>query len=359
MRGLAWLRTPYGHGATREEGRVDHRLSGRDAVALAVAVLRAHRTSEVNAQAVADAVVAAERAGHSGHGLARLPTYAAQAWSGTVDGAATPVVEEVAPAVVRVDACDGFAYPALRRAIAAVDERARASGVAVAAVHRSHHVGAAGHHVAELARRGLVGLLFANTPAGIAPWGGRRAVVGTNPIAFAAPRQQHPPLVVDLSMSRVARGRVMVARREGTRIPADWAVDAEGHPTTDPQRAMDGSMRPMGDAKGAALALMVEVLAAGLTGAQLGVDATSFFATDGAPPRVGQLLIAIAPGPVSGGAFAARLEALCDAVLAQEGARLPGARWGAVHEHGVTGGEVFIPGGLHAELRALAGSPPA
>jgi (2R)-3-sulfolactate dehydrogenase (NADP+) len=168
--------------------------------------------------------------------------------------------------------------------------------VAVAAVHRSHHVGAAGYHVAELARRGLVGLLFANTPAGIAPWGGHRAVFGTNPIAVAAPRTQDPPLVIDLSMSRVARGRVMVAQRAGAQIPDDWAVDAEGRSTTDPHRAMGGSMRPMGDAKGAALALMVEVLAAGLTGAQLGVDATSFFAAEGAPPRIGQLLIAIAPG---------------------------------------------------------------
>ncbi|HEX6256200.1 MAG TPA: Ldh family oxidoreductase [Euzebyales bacterium] len=337
---------------------MDHRLSVRDAVALAVAVLRAHGTSDANARAVADAVVAAERAGHSGHGLARLPTYAAQARSGTVDGTATPLVEEVAPAVVRVDACDGFAYPALRRAIVAVDVRARTWGVAVAAVHRSHHVGAAGHHVAELARRGLVGLLFANTPAGIAPWGGHRAVFGTNPIAFAAPRAQHPPLVVDLSMSRVARGRVMVARREGAQIPDDWAVDAKGRPTTDPQRALDGSMRPVGDAKGAALALMVELLAAGLTGAQLGVDATSFFAADGAPPRVGQLLIAIAPGPTSGGGFAARVEALCDAVLAQDGARLPGGRWGAAHD-GASGGEVCIPATLHTELQALGAGPPA
>jgi (2R)-3-sulfolactate dehydrogenase (NADP+) len=151
-------------------------------------------------------------------------------------------------------------------------------------------------------------------------------VFGTNPSAFAAPRRGAPPLVIDLSLSKVARGKVMAAAKTGESIPEGWALDPEGRPTTDPQAALAGTMIPMGDAKGAALAMMVEILSASLIGANFAFEASSFFTAEGPPPGVGQFLLAIDPAPLSGGTFAERLEVLIDAVEGQEGARLPGMR---------------------------------
>ncbi|BEQ13539.1 Ldh family oxidoreductase [Desulfoferula mesophila] len=293
---------------------------------LVVQALVKHRTDPANAALVADALVAAEADGQKGHGLSRLPSYCGQAASGKVDGFATPQVQPAAAAALRVDARHGFAYPAMALAVEKLSELTPTSGVAVAAVFNSHHCGLAGYHVEALARRGLVGLLFANTPQAIAPWGGSRGLFGTNPIAFAVPREKHDPMVIDLSLSKVARGKIMFAKQEGQAIPEGWAVDAAGKPTTDPVAALAGTMLPMGDAKGAALVLMVEILAAVLTGSHFGFEATSFFDAEGEPPSVGQLLLAMAPGPVSGGAFASRLETLLAAILDQEGTRLPGDR---------------------------------
>lgn len=284
------------------------------------------RTEQANAQSVGRALVAAELAGQSGHGLRRVPSYAAQALSGKVDGFATPVADQPRPGVMAVDAANGFAYPALDMAVDWLAQAAPQQGIAAAGIFRSHHCGVAGVTVARLADAGLVALLFANTPAAMAPWGGRKALFGTNPIAFAAPRSGgRTPIVVDVSLSKVARGKIMAADQKGTDIPEGWALDAEGQPTTDPATALAGTMIPMGDAKGTALALMVELLAAGLMGANFGHEASSFFAADGASPGVGQLILALDPDAFSDHARG-RIDDLADAVADQPGARLPGAR---------------------------------
>jgi (2R)-3-sulfolactate dehydrogenase (NADP+) len=259
-----------------------------------------------------------------GHGLTRVASYAAQAKAGKVDGIAQPVLTRSAPGVLAIDAGHGFAYPALDTAIAALPEVAYGQGIAMAGIFRSHHCGAAGRPVERLAEAGLVALLFANTPAAIAPWGGNRAVFGTNPIAFACPVEAAPPIVVDLSLSKVARGNIVAARQRGEPIPEGWALDAEGGPTTDPDAALRGTMLPLGDAKGTALALMVELLAAGLTGANYAAEASSFLDAEGPPPGTGQLIIAIDPGAFGGGA--GRFADLARSIEAQVGARLPGAR---------------------------------
>ena len=155
---------------------------------LAKDILIAHDTSESNAELVSEALVAAEADGHKGHGASRIPSYAVQAKSGKVDGHAIPVLTKVASGALRVDACSGFAYPAITKAIDALMELAPKSGIAAAAIANSHHSGVSGHHVEPLARNGLIGLSFGNSPQGIAPWGGSRGLFGTNPIAFAAPR---------------------------------------------------------------------------------------------------------------------------------------------------------------------------
>jgi (2R)-3-sulfolactate dehydrogenase (NADP+) len=302
---------------------------------------------------VARALVAAEADGQKGHGLSRLPSYAAQAASGKVDGHALPTLEQGAPAALRIDARNGFAFPALAMAVERLSPLAAETGIAAAAVHHSHHFGQAGYHVEQLAANGLIGLLFGNSPKAIAPWGGSEGVFGTNPIAFAAPRRSGPPLVIDLSLSKVARGKVMVAAKQGEPIPEGWALDKDGNPTMDAEAAMQGTMLPMGDAKGAALVLMVEILAAALTGARFGFEASSFFAAEGEPPAVGQFLVAIDPRVFSGDAFAERLETLIGAILEQQGTRLPGARRLALRAESARNG-VVIPAALYDELKAMS-----
>jgi len=254
---------------------MSHTLSLDAARHFVVKALTANRTSVGNARSVAEALVLAEADGIKGHGLSRVPSYAAQALSGKVDGFAQPTLGVPAPATLVIDAAHGFAFPALDLAIDALPDVCRRQGVAVAAIGRSHHCGAAGQHVERLAGAGLVALFFANTPQGIAPWGGRRGLFGTNPIAFGAPLPDREPVIVDLSLSKVPRGSILVAKQKGERIPEGWALDPEGRPTTDPDAAIKGTMVPLGDAKGTALAFMVEMLAAGLTGARFAFEATS------------------------------------------------------------------------------------
>ena len=328
-------------------------LSIEQAESLAREVLTKHATSKANAACVAHALVAAEMDGQKGHGLSRLPSYAAQAESGKVDGHALPVLESTAAAAARIDARNGFAFPALALAVETLTHRVAETGIAAAAIHRSHHFGQAGYHVEQLADVGLIGLIFGNSPKAIAPWGGSAGVFGTNPIAFAAPRRSESPLVIDLSLSKVARGKVMVAARQGEPIPEGWALDSLGRPTTDAEAALKGTMLPMGDAKGAALVLMVEILAAALTGARFGFEASSFFTAEGEPPAVGQFLVAIDPGVFSGDAFSERLETLVGAILRQQGTRLPGVRRLALRAAAKRDGLV-VPAPLYDELKALS-----
>lgn len=306
---------------------MNKRLTLTEANALARRVLTPCPVSEAAAAAVAAALVAAEADGLASHGLSRLPAYADQARSGKVAGMAEPILTRTARAALRVDARDGFAYPALALGLKAAADLAPETGVVALAIANSHHFGVAGHHVEMLAARGLIGLIFGNSPGAIAAWGGVRPLFGTNPIAFACPRANKPPLVIDLSLSKVARGKVMVAAQKGEAIPEGWALDAAGRPTTDAKAALAGTMLPMGDARGAQLVLMVELLAAALTGSQFGYEAGSFFTADGPPPRVGQFVLAFDPkafaGPVD---FTARAEALFTAILTESGTRLPGDR---------------------------------
>jgi (2R)-3-sulfolactate dehydrogenase (NADP+) len=281
-------------------------------------------TRRDNAACVARALVAAEADGLKGHGLTRVPGYAAQAKAGKVDGLAVPAIERPRPGAAMIDAQNGFAYPALDAAIALLPEMARAAGIACAAIRRSHHCGAAGHPVERLGEQGLVAMMFANTPAAIAPWGGATPVFGTNPIAFACPLPGRPPVVIDLALSKVARGNILAAKQKGDRIPQDWALDAAGQPTTDPDAALAGTMLPVGDAKGTALAMMVELLAAGLTGAKFAAEASSFLDAEGPPPGTGQLIIAFDPAAFGGSIE--RFGALIAAIESQPGARLPGTR---------------------------------
>ena len=333
------------------------RLSLGEAEALARQALVSNRTSAESAGPTARALVAAEADGQAGHGLSRVPSYAIQSRAGKVNGFATPTVERVAGAALRVDAAFGFAYPAIELAIDALVPLTKDNGIAVAAIHRSHHFGQAGAHAERLAERGLLALVLANSPKAMAFWGGRKAMLGTNPLAFSAPLPNGaPPLVIDLAMSVAARGRIVAAEKAGKPIPNDWAVDADGQPTSDPKAALGGTLLPIGGAKGGALALMIEILAAAVTGSAFGWEASSFFDDRGGPPNLGHVFIALDPGRLSAGGYESRMATIIDAIAVEPGVRLPGTRRLASRARAAAEGVTITPA-LHEEIRALIDRP--
>lgn len=321
---------------------------------LGMAVFRAAGVPGDNAASVVDALVMAELDGLPSHGFSRIPFYVNQARTGKVRGDARPGITQPAPAVVLADADGGYAFPAIRAGLAQAVPLAKRCGIAALGVRRSHHCGVLGLYAETLARDGLISLIFSNTPAAMAPWGGNRASFGTNPIAFGCPRADGDPLVIDLSLSKVARGKVMGAKQRGESIPEGWALDAQGRPTTDPEAALRGSMVPLGDAKGSALALMVEVLTAALTGSNYAFEASSFFEAEGPAPAIGQTFILIDPTPFNP-AFAAKLEVLLRHILGQEGTRLPGSRRFERRSASRAQG-VILPDALYADLQRRAAS---
>lgn len=330
------------------------RISLNEAEALARTALAAAGAGPDMAATTARALAAAEAAGQAGHGLSRVPQYAAFLKNGRADGAALPRIVNERGGAVLVDARHGLAYPALAMAEAEAAWRARAHGVAFAGVTNSHHSGAMGLPVARLAGQGLVALAFTNSPAAMPVPGGARPLMGTNPIAAAFPRRDGPPLVIDMALSEVARGKIMLAAKEGRPIPEGWAVDALGRPTTDPKAALSGAMLAMGGAKGALLAMVVELLCCALTGAAFGFEADSFFEDAGNQPRLGQALLVVDPGALAGtDAFAARIETFVAAMTAEDGVRLPGSRRDALTARAASDG-VDIPDALHQRLLALA-----
>lgn len=302
------------------------------------------------ARPAARALVQAEQEGLPSHGLARAPFYVAQMRTGKVVADAVPCVTRDG-AVIRVDAGFGLAFAAIDAGSKAARSVVAELGLAAVSITHSHHFGVAGQTVEPFAREGLIAMAMANAPAAMAPWGGKRALYGTNPIAFAAPRAVGDPLVIDLSLSHVARGKVMLAQKAGQPIPADWALDVDGNPTTDADAAMAGTMLPSGGAKGAALALMVEMLTAGLAGAQYAYQASSLFDDQGPPPDLAHFLLVLDPARFAPG-FAERAEAMFAAIEAQDGARLPGARRMAGRR--ACAATVEIPQALYDTLSGLA-----
>ncbi|MCU0945171.1 MAG: Ldh family oxidoreductase [Rubritepida sp.] len=330
-------------------------LTPEDAEALAARALAAAGAGPEMARLTAAALVAAEMEGQPGHGLSRVAMYAGFLREGRARGDAAPRVVAERGGAALVDAGNGLAYPALALAESEAARRAAAHGVAFVAVTNSHHAGAMSLPVRRLAAQGLVALAFTNSPQAMPVPGGRRPLLGTNPVAAAFPRRDAAPLVVDLALSEVARGKIMVAAKQGKPIPEGWALDAAGHPTTDPRAALDGAMLAIGGAKGAALALVVELLCVALGGAAFAFEADSFFAPSPNPPRLGHALLAVDPGALAGReAFLDRMEAMVAAMLGDDGVRLPGARREGLRARAAAQG-IPVPPALLAELHALAG----
>jgi (2R)-3-sulfolactate dehydrogenase (NADP+) len=282
------------------------------------------------AEATARALVLAEAQGIGSHGLSRVPQYATHLKNGRVNGAALPKVARERGGAVQIDAGEGLAFPACELAVREAIARAKLHGVAFAGVMNSHHAGVIVDHLRAVADAGLVGIALANSPAAMPAAGGKHPIFGTNPVAAVFPRRAGDALMIDLSLSEVARGKVMVAAKKGEPIPLGWALDARGQPTMDAKAALEGSMLPIGavtSTKGAMLALIVELLVTAVIGAQFGFEASSFFVDEGNRPRIGQAFIVIDPGALAGSAqYLDRIEVLVAEMLKDEGVRLPGAR---------------------------------
>ena len=328
-----------------------------DLTALACAALHASGASNSQARAAARYLVAADAQGLATHGVARVPTYCAHLESGRAQGEAVPRVIRDAGAACLIDAGTGLGFEPCELAIENAVERAQAGGIGFAGVTNSHHCGALGILLEPVAGQGMVGLAFSTAPAAISPWGGTRPLFGTNPVAAIFPRRAAPPLVVDLSLTQVTRGQIMLLQKEGQPIPEGWGMDKDGNPTTDPDKILlGGSLYAVGGLKGTMLALAVELICCALTGAVLSHELESLHLERGTPLRLGQAFIVINPGSLAGSdVYSDRVEALVAAMLEEDGVRLPGDRRHALAARAAQDG-VEVGEALLSQLRALAGS---
>jgi len=303
----------------------DAHLDEAELAALLARAFIRHGMSEANARIVAAVVAAAERDGAHSHGLMRLEGYIATLRSGWVDGAAVPEVTRPAPAVLSVDARRGFAQVALAAAREAAMETARAQGLAAVHIHHSHHFGALWPDVEPFAEAGFLALTVVSSRARLAAWGSAGKAFGTNPMAFATPRADGPPVVWDQAASLRAHGEVLKAARDGHVLPEGVGLDAEGRPTTDPAAILEGgALLPFAGVKGANIAFLVEVLAAALTGAPFGMEDASGAYPGAQTSLAGQFLLVIDPARGGGGDVAGRVATLVGLLRGAGAARLPG-----------------------------------
>jgi (2R)-3-sulfolactate dehydrogenase (NADP+) len=303
------------------------RLSPKAARKLIFEALTGAGTLARNAGYFSDAILDTELSGLEGHGFYWLQYYCEHVKTGKVDGKAAPKVAKLSPVAFRIDAKRGFAHPAIEKGFSKLIPAARKNGIAGMAVHNSYNAATLGYHTGYLAKQGLVAFGFTNSTPSIAPVGGRKPVIGTNPISFAVPGKPGKiAFLIDQSASSVTWTAVKLAADEGRAIPPGWALDAEGKPTTDPVRGLAGSMAPAGGYKGFGVGLIVEVMCAALAGANRGPQMGSFMASDGKPIGCGQFFIALQPDGFSGGVFTKQVKALAQSITGQEGARLPNAK---------------------------------
>lgn len=319
---------------------------------IAQALIR-HGMSAGNAGLVAAVVAAAERDGAASHGLLRMPGYIATLKSGWVDGAAEPVVKRPAPSIVTADARNGFAQVAHAAARDTGLAAVRETGMAAICIRDSHHFAALWPDVEPFAEQGLVALTVVNTRSRIVVWGGKRKVLGTNPMAFACPRDGGPPIVWDQASSLRAQGEVLLARTEGHQVPEGTGLDAAGNPTTDPAAILDGgALLPFGGHKGAGIAFMIEVLAAAFTGGRFGFQDESAKFPGAQTSNAGQFLLLIDPARCAGDAFPGRVSTLIAALRDAGSERLPGDARRRRREQALRDG-IVVPDAAYQRLLAM------
>jgi len=322
---------------------------------LTAKALMASGADRANAEAVAEVVRNAERDGCQSHGVFRVPGYCAAVKAGGVNGTAAPRVVDAAPGVVRVEADNGLAPLAVKVGRPPLIEKAKSQGIAALAIGDSAHFAALWPDTEPLADAGLVAMSFVNSRSFVAAAGGARAVFGTNPMSFAVPRPGRAPMVFDQASSAAARGEIMIAARDGHAAPEGWGLGPDGAPTTDPAAILAGVQLPFGGYKGGAIAMMVEILAAGLSGGDTSLEAEAGYTGHGGPSAAGHLILAMDPARFGQERFLERMEGLFQEMLADEGVRLPGDRRLANRARTPTEG-VLLPKALAEDVQAIAGA---
>jgi delta1-piperideine-2-carboxylate reductase len=294
--------------------------------ALVTEVMIANGCDDANAAALADIMTRAERDGSHSHGVFRVPGYVKALRSGKVDGKAKPVVTKRTPAIIHVDGRGCFAPLAQAAGLPVLAEATAEIGVAALSLTGVHHFAALWPETEYLADRGLVGIACTAYMPMVAPAGSKAALFGTNPISFAWPRPGKTPVCYDMATAAMAMGDVQIAARDGRSVPPGTGLDADGQPSTDPAAIAKGVLLPFGGYKGSAIAMMVELLAAGLTGEQFSFEARENDNGDGGPPRGGEMVIGLSPDLIAGDGWQAHVEGFMDRLTALDGVRIPGAR---------------------------------
>jgi len=310
------------------------------------AALIAHGAADMQAGHVARAVARAEALGNVICGLYYLESYCTQLASGRVSGTVYPIVSKPRLGAVKSDAQFGFAQPAFAAGLAQAVSTARDNGIASYAISNAHTCTSLGYFTEQIAAHGLIGIGMTNASPVVAPPNGNKAVIGTNPIAMTVPGEGKPALHFDFSTTAVALGKITMAKAAGQQIPLGWAVDADGKPTTDPEEALKGALVSAGGYKGWGFGLMVELLAAGMTGSVNSLDVKGLKLPDGPPHGLGQFYILLDP-TTYGDHFNDRFARVAEAVAAQDGARIPGLSRNVMTE-------VDVPDALWVQVEALA-----
>ncbi|MDK4733115.1 Ldh family oxidoreductase [Rhizobium sp. CNPSo 3490] len=294
-----------------------------------VAIFERAGLNEVQAAALAHVIVAGERDACKSHGIYRIEGALRTVKAGKVMPDAAPVVApDDGSAIVRVDARGGFASAAFELGVPALAERTRRLGIAAMVINDCSHFSALWPEVEALTAHGLAALVMCPSYATVAPSGGSKPLLGTNPLAFGWPRKDRPPYVFDFATSVAARGEIELHRRADKQLPEGWAIDADGNPTTDPTAALEGAMMPFGGHKGSAIATMIELLAGIMIGDLTSPEVLDYLGTTTLAPFHGELIIAMSPEAFARGRPGdpfARAEALFETIVGQ-GARLPSQR---------------------------------
>jgi LDH2 family malate/lactate/ureidoglycolate dehydrogenase len=300
----------------------------------AAAIYRKAGMPETDARLAADTLVQADLWGHQSHGVMRLSWYCARLASGVCTPVAEPKLVVDAGAIAVLDGGDAMGQVLAARAADEAIARAKRHGIAAVALRNSNHFGTAMYFTLMAARAGCVGFLSTNASPAMAPWGGRKKTVGTNPWSWAAPAGNHPPMVLDIANTAVARGKIYLAKQKGLPIPEGWAITRDGAPTTDPGAAIDGIILPMAQHKGYGIAVMMDMLSGVLTGSAFGSGVGGPYQAE-RRSGAGQLMIVLdirAMEPLA--EFGARMDRLIDEL---KGVPLaPGAE------------EIFYPGEIEA-----------
>ena len=282
-----------------------------------------------NASILSDTLMRAERDGSHSHGLFRLPSYVAALKSKKVNGKARPEIKKISPSIIKVKGNNAFAPMVLKVGLPELIKLAKETGVAVLAITNSHHMAALWPETEAVAEAGLVGFACTSYMPLVAPAGAKKALFGTNPISFAWPRRGKTPVVYDMATSAMAMGDVMVAARDGKKVPLGTGINKDGKETTDPKEITKGSggvLLPFAGYKGSAIAMMVELLAGALVGETFSYETAEKDNKDGGPPSGGEFILAIAPEKINDSDWDSHANNFFKKMKSMEGVRLPGER---------------------------------